>query len=215
MSSKNSNIIKLKLPTFDPEPSAKVAGQVLKGAKVSGILIGRIAVWIWVSDPGRQEYTKDLDIAVFQKDLPEIISYLTENGYKVWELSIGGINVTDNNRQIKVDFIHRNSDEWGNLSPLFENAIEDASARDQWAVIGDQSFLLVSAEHLIAMKIATMEQKDDLDAKRILEVVENIDVTRLRNITDLYLGALGKAKLENILREVGHPDARKRGKYVS
>ncbi len=214
MSRKNSNIIKLKLPIFDPEPSGKFAAQVLKETKVNGILIGRIAVWVWVSDPGRQEYTKDLDIAVFQKDLPEIISYLTENGHKIWELSIGGINVTDRDRQIKVDFIHRNSDEWGNLSPLFENAIEDALNWDQWVAIGDQSFLLVPAEHLIAMKIATMEQKDDLDAKRILEVVD-VDVTRLRNITNLYLGALGKAKLENILREVGHSDARKRGKYVS
>jgi hypothetical protein len=65
------------------------------------------------------------------------------------------------------------------------------------------------------MKIATMEPKDDLDAKRLLETVADIDVARLRSLANAYLGAVGKAKLENLLRETGHPEARKRGKYIS
>lgn len=215
MSKKKNNQREVKWPVFDPGPSCDFATEVFNATRITGILIGRFAVWAWVSDPAAQELTKDLDFAICRKDLPEILSYAEECGYKTWELSIGGINVADEDKRIKVDFIHRHSEEWGNLSPLFEHAVHEAVQQGRSAVIGDRSFLLASAEHLVAMKLATMEPKDDRDAKGILETVDEIDIAKLRDLASAHLGALGKAKLENLLREIGHPEARKRGKHIS
>ncbi len=74
---------------------------------------------------------------------------------------------------------------------------------------------LVPAEYLTCMKIGTAEQKDEEDVKHLLEMVDSMDVNKLRDLVSSYLGPIGKAKLENILREVGHPEARPRGRYVS
>lgn len=215
MSRKKNHTMEVKWPVFDPGPSCDFATEVFRKTRIDGILIGRFAVWAWVSDPASQELTKDLDFAIRRKDLPKILSYAEACGHKTGELSIGGVNIADEDKRIKVDFIHRHSEEWGNLSPLFEHAIEEASEQGRSVVIGNQSYPLASAEHLITMKIATMEPKDDLDAKRLLETVADIDVARLRSLANAYLGAVGKAKLENLLRETGHPEARKRGKYIS
>jgi len=205
----------VKLPKFDPEPSGKFAYKVLEETKVKGILIGRLAVWAWVEDPARQAYTKDLDIAISLKDQPAIVSYLTNKGFKIRELSIGGVNITDEQKNIKVDFIHRNSMEWGDLSRLFEEAIEKSFDSRNTVTIGGISLFLVPVEYLIGMKMATAEQKDEEDVKRLLEIVDSVDIGKLRDLMSTYLGPIGKAKLENILRETGHPEARPRGKYVS
>jgi hypothetical protein len=215
MSKKKNVKMEVKWPVFDPGPSCDFATEVFNDTRIAGILIGRFAVWAWVSDPAAQGLTKDLDFAIRRKDLPAILSYVEECGHKIWELSIGGINVADEDKRIKVDFIHRHSEEWGNLSPLFEHAVYEAAQQGRTAVIGNRSFLLASAEHMVAMKLATMEPRDDQDAKRILETVDEIDIAKLRELVSAHLGALGKTKLENLLREVGHPDARKRKKYIS
>ena len=65
------------------------------------------------------------------------------------------------------------------------------------------------------MKIVTDERKDEEDAMYLLEMVDSIDIKKLRDLVSIHLGLLGKAKLENILREVGHAEARSRGEYVS
>ncbi len=211
----NSNGRKLELLKFDPEPSGIFACKVLVETNVKGILIGRLAVWAWVEDPARQVYTKDLDIAISQKDQNVIVSHLAQKGFKVRELSIGGFNVTAEQDNVKVDFIHRNSPDWGDLSRLFEEAIEKAYESRQTVTLGEISLYLVPVEYLISMKMGTAEQKDEEDIKYLLEMVDDVDVHALRSIVDHHLGPLGKAKLENILRQVGHPDARPRGKYVS
>ena len=210
-----SNNRKVELPKFDPDPSGEFAYKVLKETKVKGILIGRLAVWPWVEDSARQSYTKDLDIAISQRDQPAIVSYLTNKGFKIQDLSVGGFNITEERINVKVDFIHRNSIEWGDLSRLFEEAIEKSFESRNTVTMGGISLFLVPVEYLIVMKIGTAERKDEEDVKHLLEMVDSVDVNKLRDVTSLYLGPLGKATLENILREVGHSEARPRGKYVS
>ncbi len=210
-----TNAKKMELPKFDPEPSGEFAYKALRETHVKGILIGRLAVWAWVEDPARQAFTKGFDIAISQGDQPAIISYLTKKGFKIRELSIGGFNITDEHENIKVDFIHRNSIEWGDLSRLFEEAIEKSIENNHTVAIGEKSLFLVPVEYLISMKIGTAERKDEDDAKHLLEMVDSVDINKLRDLMSIYLGPIGKAKLENILREVGHPEARSRGKYVS
>ncbi len=211
---KNNNR-KIELPKFDPEPSGEFAFKVLEETKVKGILIGRLAVWAWVEDAARQAYTKDLDIAISQRDQPAIVSYLVDKGFKIQELSIGGFNITEERGNVKVDFIHRNSREWGDLSRLFEEAIEQSFESSNTVTIGGISLYLAPVEYLISMKIGTAEPKDEEDAKHLLEMVDSVDVNKLRDLVSKYLGPIGKAKLENLLREVGHSQARPRGKYVS
>lgn len=210
-----SNNRKIELYKFDPEPSGEFAYNVLQETKVRGILIGRLAVWAWVEDPGRHTYTKDMDIAISQGDQPAIVSYLTDKGFKIRELAIGGFNITQDRENVRVDFIHRNSAEWGDLSRLFEEAIEKSFESRNTVTIGNISLFLVPVEYLIAMKIGTTERKDEEDAKHLLEMADSPDIIKLRDVTSSYLGPMGKAKLENILREIGHPGARPRGKYVS
>ena len=206
---------KIELPKFDPEPSGEFAYKVLEETKVKGILIGRLAVWAWVEDSARQAFTKDIDIAISQRDQPAIVSYLTNKGFKIRELSIGGFNITEERENVKVDFIHRNSMEWGDLSKLFEEAIEKSIESRITVTIGKISLFLVPVEYLITMKIATAERKDEEDVKHLLEMVDSVDTNKLRDIISIYLGPIGKAKLENILREIGHPEARPRGRYIS
>ncbi len=213
--SANRNNRNVRLSKFDPEPSGLFASKVLQDTNIKGVLIGRLAVWAWVEDAGRQAYTKDLDIAISQTDLPAIMAYLTNKGFDIRELSIGGLNITDERENIKIDFIHRNSAEWGDLSRLFNDAIAQAFDNRNIVCIGEVSLYLVPVEHLITMKIATAERKDEEDAKRLLEMADSTDIGQLRELMSIHLGPLGKAKLENLLREVGHPEARPRGKYVS
>ncbi|MBF0100030.1 MAG: hypothetical protein HQK77_03895 [Desulfobacterales bacterium] len=214
MSEKNNHHIKVYIPIFDPEPSSRFASNVLEHTKIQGVLIGRFAVWAWVSDPGKQEFTKDIDIAIKRKDITKLMTYLNENNYKIQELSIGGINVTDIEKNIKVDFIYRYSKEWGDLSPLFEEAVTKSIEINNQVVICERTFWLVPADYLITMKIATMEKKDEDDAKRLLEHID-IDIDGLRILVEKFLGPMGMAKLENLLRELGHSKARSRGKYIS
>jgi hypothetical protein len=125
-------------------------------------------------------------------------------------LPIGGINVSvaDN---INIDFIVRN-DKSGDFSPLFEKAIKEAYKKKHIAEIGSTKFILVTKEYLIAMKIATMERKDEEDAERLLQL-SNPDIDKLRRIIFDFLRPLGPARLENILRQAGHPKALPKGNY--
>lgn len=210
-----SNNRKIELPKFDPEPSGLLAYNVLKETKIKAVLIGRLAVWAWIENSSKHAFTKDMDLAICSNDQPAVISYLTERGYKIRNLDIGGVHVTDESINAKVDFIHRKSEEWGDLSRLFEEAIEKAFERSQTVTIGEISLTLVPVEYLIAMKIATAERKDETDALYLLEMVDSVNVGALREIVVDHLGPLWKPKLENILREAGHPAARPKGKYVS
>jgi len=197
------------LPKFDPQPSGELSEKILKETNVKGVLIGRLAVWAWVEDAAKHGFTKDIDIAITQQDQKNLVSYLVDRGFKVRELSIGGFNISDD--QIQIDFIHRNSKEWGDLSSLFEEAIEQST--DIKVAIGHAELLLIPVEYLIAMKIGTTETKDENDARLLIESVDSVKIKELRKIVHAHLGPMGKSKLENLLREVGHADAISRKIY--
>ena len=46
------------LGVFDPSPSGRFAARALAESGVEGALIGRLAVWAWLSDPSDHAYTK-------------------------------------------------------------------------------------------------------------------------------------------------------------
>ena len=205
-----SNNCNLKVLQFNPEPSAIFTREVLDELQIKAILIGRLAVWAWLPDPGKHGYTKDFDLAIHKKDRTRIAQYLNQKNYKLYDLSIGGINVSVPEKNINVDFIDRCSLLEGDLSPLFENAIKHA---DQQVKIEDRlEFKIANLEHLIAMKIATMEQKDEDDAKNLLRI-DTIKIDQLRELIERFLGIGARIKLERLLRDDAHPRAIPRRQY--
>lgn len=99
-----------ELPVFDPKNSGKFASEVLNTLKIDGILIGRLAVWAYLpTNSDKQAYTKDLDIAVSKASIFTIRKYLEEKSYKIRDLSIGGVNVKIDEKNVNVDFIDRSS----------------------------------------------------------------------------------------------------------
>ncbi len=197
------------LPKFDPVPSAKFACEVLSELKIDGILIGRLAVWMYLPDTSDHAYTKDFDVAVSKESRLEIAKYLTRKGYEVQELMIGGFNVKIDEENVNVDFTDRCSEEMGNLSDLFGDAVFQAH---ETVRIEDTELKIVSAEHLVAMKLATTEKKDEEDAKKLLKD-NKADISKLRMITRRFLGNVGVVCLERILQEIGHKEAHQRRKY--
>lgn len=137
-----------------------------------------------------------------------MIQYLGSLKYAIRELRIGGINIHNETDNINVDFIDRCSVDEGDLSQLFEEAIESATER---ITIGETARYVISPENLIAIKISTFEQKDEDDAKSLLEH-DFVDIQKLRGIVDRNIAPV-RVKLEQILREVGHPQAHRRQKY--
>ena len=198
----------LNLPTFDPHESAVFATKVLSNLNIKCVLIGRLAVWYWLPDPAGHAYTKDLDTAIKKADRQKIIKHLDNQKYNIRELMIGGINVHSEIDNINVDFIDRYSVNEGDLSKLFEEAID--SAKERINIKGTELYV-ISPEHLIAMKIATFERKDEDDAKNLLEY-DFVDIKKLRGIVDRSIAPV-RGKLEQLLREVGHPMAHRRQKY--
>jgi hypothetical protein len=172
------------------------------------VLIGRLAVWYWLPDPAGHTYTKDLDIAIKKADRQKIAKHLIDLKYSARELMIGGINVQSETDNINVDFIDRCSVDEGDLSNLFEEAIDSATEKIS---IEETELYVVSPEHLTAMKISTFERKDEDDVKNLLEY-DFVDIKKLRGIVDRNI-APTRVKLEQILREVGHPMAHRRKKY--
>ena len=206
----------LELPKFDPSPSGKFACSVLREVGVRGTLIGRLAIWAWVEDSSRHNFTKDLDIAISRRDERKLLAYLSDyKDLRVRQLSIGGFNISDEANNIKVDFIHRLSLEWGDLSHLYEEAIREAAKLDHVVTIGGSPLLLVPVEYLLTMKLATAERKDEDDVKSLLENVESLEVDKVRDLVCRHIGPLWKAKFENLLREAGHPKAVMRKNYTS
>jgi hypothetical protein len=208
MSDKDRKKNGLALPTFNPKESAVFTAKVLNDLKIKCVLIGRLAVWYWIPDPANHAYTKDLDAAIKKADRQKIIKHLIDLKFNVRELMIGGINVQDETDNINVDFIDRYSVDEGDLSKLFEEAIDSAT---EIINIGGAELYVISAEHLIAMKISTFERKDEEDVKNLLEY-DFVDIKRLREIVDRNISPI-RVKLEQMLREVGHPMAHRRKKY--
>lgn len=208
MSGKTLKTNGLDLPTFDPKASAAFVTKILNDLKIKCVLIGRLAVWYWLPDPAGHTYTKDLDTAIKKSDRQKIIKHLKSLKYNIRELMIGGINVHIETKNINVDFIDRYSVDEGDLSKLFEEAIDKATEKIK---IGETELYVISPEHLIAMKISTFERKDEDDAKNLLEY-DFVNIEKLRGIVNRNISPI-RVKLEQLLREVGHPLANRRKKY--
>jgi len=189
----------LVLATFDPKESAVFAQKVLSDLKIKCVLIPY---------PAGHAYTRNLDTAIRKADRQKVIRHLVDLKYEVKELMIGGIIVHCETDNINVDFIDRCSVDEGDLSKLFEEAIDSAT---ESISIGGTELYVVSPEHLIAMKISTFERKDEDDVKNLLEY-DFVDIKKLREIVDRNIAPI-RVKLEQILRDVGHPMAHRKQKY--
>lgn len=194
-----------KLPVFDPNPSGRFVHEVLNETGVKGVLIGRLAVWVCVSEEKKHAFTKDMDIAVTKEGLHRIRKWLNERQIKYLELQIGGINV-DRPNQVNVDFITRCC-EMGDFSPLFEDAIHFAIKRGETVEVGGDRLVVVSPEHLVAMKIGTGERKDEEDAEALLKD-SGIHIDNTRSIIVKFLGPGSLSRFEVMLRKISHPDAK-------
>ncbi len=207
MSSKQSEPGRRNLPEFNPGPSGELVSEIFRELGVSGALIGRLAVWAWLPETADHAFTKDLDVAVSGASLYDIRRFASGKPFKTADLPIGGINISSPEDNINVDFIDRSADDFGDFSALFEAAVEEAAASGRTVAVGENVIPLVSAEHLIAMKMVAHTKKDEEDIKKLLKTVE-VDVRTLREVTARFLGPLGRSYLETLLGSVGHKDAR-------
>lgn len=188
----------VKLPSFDPTPSAKAGVALLKAAGVKFAIAGRVAVWTYVP-PERQAYTKDVDFAVAHRDLTLIAKAAADAGRRLNPLPIGGWGLRE--RGIAVDFIDRHPE----FTSLFDAAVEAAQRSRRRRRVGAASVPVVPKEYLIAMKIATLETKDEQDAESLILTVPDRGYAPLRALVRRHLGPLGAMRLDAIARRVGHP----------
>ena len=190
---------------FDPAPSAIFGVEILNRSKVPRALIGRVAMWYWLDDEADHEFTKGVDFAVPQASMPSSLDALRETEAEVSQLVIGGINARISQRGILADFIDRSSEEWGNLQPLYLDAIRAAEAQDDVY----EGAPVAPPEHLVAMKLAAGTDKDERDAIRLLAKVKDLDVGRTRDLIRKFLGPGLLGRFEECLRRAGHPLARR------
>jgi len=193
------------LATFDPKPSLRFGSKVLGDLQAEHALIGKVAMWYWLENPADHEYTKDVDFAVTRASMPAIIEKLRASHVQVRPLAIGGVNALSETAGIRADFIDRSSEEWGDLQPLYKDAIAQAvQSEDRFSGIP-----VASPEHLVAMKIGAATDKDERDATRLIAKVNDLDVDRTRELVKRFLGPSGIGRLEECLRRAGHPKARR------
>jgi hypothetical protein len=193
------------LPTFDPVPSAQFGLEILDRSRSPRALIGRVAMWYWLDDEADHEYTKDVDFAVPQASVPSILEVLHQTDAEVSQLTIGGVNARISKQGVRADFIDRSSEEWGNLQPLYLDAIRAAAAQDDQF----EGIPVAPPEHLVAMKLAAGTDKDERDAIRLIAKVKDLDIEATRGLVRNFLGPGLLGRLEECLRRAGHPQARR------
>jgi hypothetical protein len=193
------------LPAFDPVPSARFGVEILERSKSRRALIGRVAMWYWLDDEADHEYTKDVDFAVPQASVPSILQVLHQTGAEVSQLTIGGVHARMPRQGIRADFIDRSSEEWGNLQPLYLDAIRAAEAQDDLF----EGSPVAPPEHIVAMKLAAGTDKDERDAIRLIAKVKDLDVEATRSLVRKFLGPGLLGRFEECLRRAGHPLARR------
>lgn len=184
----------MRLPSFDPNSSLKAALDFLQETGIEKFaLIGRVATWVFLPED-RQQFTKDVDLAILISDVAKIEEALQNRGLTTYPLPIGGVAVRELNWV--VDFIDRRLD---GLDHLFREAIENAR-RD--ITIFDEIVPVVSLPYLITMKLVSGESKDDHDAKSLL-TVEGLEYEKLRPLVKRHLGTGTANRLDVFAREAG------------
>jgi len=191
------------LPSFDTTRSFEAAAALLKQAKVPFALIGRVAVWQYVPAEG-QLFTKDVDFAVPYGHAEVIAKRAVDTGYKVKELTIGGFSVKAPG--VSIDFIDRRR----GYATLFADAVAAANAGRKTRKFGSMRFFLVPRDFLVAMKLATAEQKDERDVEELLRVTKPADYAKLRLLVVKYLGFYAGERLDKIALAMGHLGPHKR-----
>jgi predicted nucleotidyltransferase len=189
---------------FDPNPSIRFALEFFLKAGISRFaLIGKLAMWIYLEDESQHEYTRDVDFAVFFREIIKIEDEASKQGLNYEQLHIGGIGIRE--KGLNIDFI-----DWRlhGVDQLFTEAIENASGE---VYVDGDPIPVVSLEHLIAMKIVSGEPKDDKDLKTLLALKE-VNYEKARSIVEKYLGSIIAERLDVFAREVGLLP--KRGPYI-
>jgi hypothetical protein len=189
-----------ELPAFDPAPSARAGVEILELAGVGYALVGRVAVWLYLP-PEQHAYTKDVDFAVFHRDLGRIARASVAKGFRPKPLSIGGFAVRGG--PVTVDFVDRHPE----LSNLFAGAIRAARRSGPRFAVGKLKVPVVPKNYLIAMKIATMEEKDEKDAASLVMTISPAGYRALRSFVRRQLGPLLALRLDAIARRAGHAGA--------
>ncbi len=185
------------LPAFDPKVSLAAGVRVLKAASVPFALIGRVAVWTYVPASG-QQFTKDVDFAVPYGYSDAIASSAREAGYRVSELSIGGVGVSG--QGVVVDMVHRHP----HAAELFADAVTAAQEGDERVDAEGEPVPVVPKMHLIAMKLIPHEEKDERDAQELLKTVSAEEYREARRLVEKHLGYLGVAHMDALARRIGH-----------
>lgn len=189
---------------FDPNPSIRFALEFFLKAGISRFaLIGKLAMWIYLEDESQHEYTRDVDFAVFFREIIKIEDEASKQGLNYEQLHIGGISIRE--KGLNIDFIDRRLH---GVDQLFTEAIENASGE---VYVDGNPIPVVSLEHLIAMKIVSGEPKDDKDLKTLLALKE-VNYEKARSIVEKYLGSIIAERLDVFAREVGLLP--KRGPYI-
>ncbi len=202
MSDKPTTTIPAELPHFDPRPSAAFGYDVLTEVGQPFALIGKVAIWTH-QPPDAQEFTKDVDFAVPTAAIEPIRAALHRRGVPVRELSIGGLAVREGD--VRVDFIDRRE---GGLAPLYLEAITDAARRGSLAAAGDGAVPVATAEYLVALKVVTGEDKDEVDAVKLMRTLPDLDLSRTRSVIMQHGGPAGANRLDALARRAGRADAR-------
>jgi hypothetical protein len=194
---KYRNQTDLSMLRFDAEKSLLAGLAILREARAAYALAGRLAVWCYVPAEG-QGLTKDVDFAVPYGRTRDLAVIASDKGYKVKSLDIGGCGVRASG--IAIDFIDRHP----HLSELFADAVRAARRQRKRLRIGPFAAPVVPRDHLICMKLAIFDAKDDRDVTELLKVTPPRSYSRLRSLVAKYHGFVGVQRLDQIARSAGH-----------
>jgi hypothetical protein len=186
-----------RVEAFDPAPSVAAAQEALDALGVPYALIGGLALDAW----GIPRATKDADIAVPVGVAERAAERLQGDDVETRALRIGGVGLRDAARGLRIDFIDRRID----FGRLFAEAIDEARSSGRRVQVGARRVPLVALEHLLAMKLVSGEPKDDIDARRLLQL-ERLDYARAREIVARHLGPASANRLDALAREAGRPE---------
>lgn len=193
-----------RVEAFDPGPSVAAAQDALDPLGVPYALIGGLALDAW----GIPRATKDADVAVPVGAAERAAERLVGDGVETRPLRIGGVGLRDAVHGLRIDFIDRRID----FARLFAEAIDEARTSGRRVQVGTRQVPLVSLEHLLAMKLVSGEPKDDIDARRLLQL-ERLDYARAREIVARHLGPASANRLDALAREVGRPEVPRQRLY--
>jgi len=190
-----------EVEAFDPGPSVSLAAAALQGISAPFALIGGLALDAW----GIPRATKDVDLAVPVGSAEPAAERLRSATTEVRPLRIGGVGLRERDRGLRIDLVDRRV----HFSGLFQEAIAEAASSGRRARVAGIEVPLVSLEHLLVMKMVSGEPKDEVDARRILQL-ETLDYARARGIAERHLGAASANRLDALAREVGRPEVARR-----